>query len=152
MQKIKEDSFENTLSLLEFAYNFYKISKDKNTEKVLFDQVHNTKNMDRLIILDRILNTEYMHNFQNDEIAGRLYLGKRQFSRFVLKNYGKSFHELIKKRRLSAASAQLTDTKLGIEEICYSVGFSNKTAFYRYFKQEFGVTPAEYRVFNSLLH
>lgn len=145
LQKIKKNHGESTLSLLEFAYNFYKISKDKNTENILYNHKNNTNNIDRLILIDRILNTEYMHDFQNQEIADRLNLSKRQFSRFVLKNYGSSFHELIKKRRLYAASAQLTDTDFSIENICYRVGFSNKTAFYNYFRREFGVTPAEFR-------
>lgn len=145
LRKIENNSHEDKLSLLELVYNFYKISKDNKTEKLTLPQKRNSKNIDRLIAIDRIFNMEYMYNFSNRQIAERLFLSERQFSRFVLKNYGESFHSLIKKRRLAAAVTMLDETNSSIEEICYYVGFSNKTAFYQYFKKEFGLTPSQYR-------
>lgn len=47
--------------------------------------------------------------------------------------------------RLAAASAMLEDTDKNITEICYTAGFSDASNFARYFKQEMGKTPSEYR-------
>ena len=39
----------------------------------------------------------------------------------------------------------LIETDLNIDEIRERCGFSNSTAFYNYFKQQYGVTPRQYR-------
>lgn len=104
-----------------------------------------SKDMDRLIILEDIIQSSYMKKLLNEDIANALSMSKRQLSRFVRTYYNTQLHTLIVKRRLEVATALLEKTDSGIDEIADSVGFSNKTAFYSTFKEKFGTTPLEYR-------
>lgn len=103
------------------------------------------KDMDRLVILENIIQSEYRNTPSNEEIAALLCISKRQLSRFVRAHYGLSLHALFVERRLEAAGALLKKSSKSIDEIAFLVGFSNKTAFYKAFKARFGMTPLEYR-------
>ena len=145
VQKIISNKTVDTTTLLEFICNFYKIATLNLTEKIAMPKEKNTKEIENLLILDHIINAEYMNNLSNEEIAERLCISTRQLSRLVLANYDAPLHRLLTKKRLACAAMQLVETDCSIETICYSVGFSNKTFFYQKFKEEFGVTPVQYR-------
>ncbi len=144
-QKIISNKTIDTATLLEFVCSFYKKETSNLTEKTSVFKGKNKKDVDRLLILDQIINNEYMYNLSNKEIADRLSISTRQLSRFVLANFNESLHNLIIKQRLTCAITQLVETNSSIETICHSVGFSNKTSFYQKFKEEFGITPVQYR-------
>jgi len=144
-QKIISNKTVDTTKLLEFICNFYKTATLNITEKIFVPKEKNTKEIENLLILDHIINAEYMNNLSNEEIADRLSISTRQLSRLVLTNYDSPLHTLFIKRRLACAATQLIETDCSIETICHSVGFSNKTFFYQKFKEEFGVTPVQYR-------
>lgn len=44
----------------------------------------------------------------------------------------------------------LLTTNKTIEDICYTIGFSNRTHVYKLFKEKYGCTPSEYRKNRSL--
>lgn len=46
---------------------------------------------------------------------------------------------------LKEAEQLLTKTERKISEIIKELGFSNRTYFYRIFKERYGITPNEYR-------
>ena len=46
---------------------------------------------------------------------------------------------------MKAAAQMLTSSKDNITEIGYTLGFTNRTHFYKVFKSTYGITPAEYR-------
>ncbi len=144
-QKITSNKAIDTATLLEFVCSFYKKSTSNLTEKKPILVGENSKDVDRLLVIDQIINNEYMYNLSNKEIADRLSISTRQLSRFVLANFNESLHNLIIKKRLASATTQLAETNSSIETICHSVGFSNKTFFYQKFKEEFGITPVQYR-------
>lgn len=144
-QKLISDKTISTATLLELVCNFYKTATLSATEKIPIHKENNKKDIERLLFLDHIINAEYMNNLSNKEIADRLSISTRQLSRFVLDNFDAPLHKLFTKRRLACAALQLIETDCSIETICHSVGFSNKTFFYQKFKEEFGVTPVQYR-------
>ena len=141
----------DALLSIRFFYELYKSIKDSKAGEVFTQNNQSLKDIDRFIIIDRILNFEYMQSFTNKQIADELYIGERQLSRLILTHYGAPFHKLIIKRRLEAAASYLAETDINIEEIAHSVGFSNKTIFYKEFKTEFGITPAQYRKKNGII-
>ncbi len=51
----------------------------------------------------------------------------------------------IKRIRLNEAARLLAEENLRVNEACYAVGFSSRSHFAKYFQEQFGVTPGEYK-------
>ena len=58
---------------------------------------------------------------------------------------GRSPVEFIRIIRLKRAAQMLRESQLNVSEIAYSVGFNNPKYFSRYFKDEFGLLPSDYK-------
>ena len=142
-----ENRYENEVStLLSLVAELIKLPK---AETLLNDDTisnaQKSKNIERLLLLDDIVNTKFHENYSNKDIASLLYVSERHLSRIVSENYSEPLRTIILKKRLDVASELLVTTKDGIEVIAQSVGFKNKNSFYREFKKRFGKTPKEYR-------
>ncbi len=109
------------------------------------ENTQKSKNIDRLLKLDDIINTNFTRDFTNKEIAEELFISERQLSRIVTKNYGQPLRIIIMKKRLDIAAELLLTTGDSVEYIAESVGFKNKNSFHREFKKRFGMTPLSYR-------
>ena len=66
-------------------------------------------------------------------------------SRWVVKNIGMSFKEMLMRERFSAARELLSATKMSIGDIIRSVGYENSSYFHKEFKKRFNTTPNQYR-------
>ena len=66
-------------------------------------------------------------------------------NRIVKKYSGKSLVECSMAVRIKKAAELLTSTDLPVSEVAVSCGFSNKTHFYKNFKNAYGITPSLYR-------
>ena len=67
-------------------------------------------------------------------------------SRFIKKQSGMNFQQLVQQKRLNQAVFLLTTTKLTVEEIILAVGYDNSSYFHRIFRERYGVTPKKYRM------
>jgi len=52
---------------------------------------------------------------------------------------------LIKNQRMKLASELLKDSSVRVTDVWHQVGYSEKSSFSRAFKNEFGVTPSEFK-------
>lgn len=66
-------------------------------------------------------------------------------SRFIKREAGQTFQQLLMQRRLGQAAFLLTATGLAVEDIIAAVGYDNSSYFHRIFKEKYGVTPKKYR-------
>lgn len=66
-------------------------------------------------------------------------------SRFIKREAGGTFQQLLMQKRLSQAAYLLTTTKLAVEDIVAAVGYDNNSYFHRIFKERYGMTPKKYR-------
>lgn len=76
----------------------------------------------------------------NDLGMSRVHLYKR-----LQTLTGKSPQEFIRVIRLKRAAQYLRESQRGVYEIGYMVGFNTPKVFTRHFKEEFGMTPTDYR-------
>lgn len=78
-------------------------------------------------------------------IAKSCFYNPSYFSRKFKTVFGKNLGEYIKEKRILKASELLKTSELPIEAIISTVGFSDKSYFYKLFRERYGITPSEYR-------
>lgn len=78
------------------------------------------------------------------DVARVFYVSESTISQTFRKKMGVSFYKCVTQRRLIAAKALIRDG-VPLEAISSRVGFSDYSSFYRAFRQEFGVSPRDYR-------
>ncbi|MBP8082690.1 MAG: AraC family transcriptional regulator [Spirochaetes bacterium] len=79
-------------------------------------------------------------------LAENLDVTSHQLSEFLNVKIGKSFKSFVNSYRVKEAVSLIeSGEKRNILNIAFSSGFNSKTAFYKAFAEETGVSPAEYR-------
>lgn len=66
-------------------------------------------------------------------------------SRIVKRRTGHTYKELLQQKRLNYAAYLLSNTELPVTDICSDVGYNNFSYFYKIFKNQYKMTPKEYR-------
>ena len=79
------------------------------------------------------------------ELAELLNQSLAGLSRFIKKQSGMNFRQLLQQKRMNQASFLLTTTNLTVEEIILAVGYDNTSYFHRIFRERYGMTPKKYR-------
>ena len=78
------------------------------------------------------------------DMARRFYVSDSSISHSFRQKMGVSFYRYVTQRRLIAAKALITEG-VALEVVAQQVGFSDYSSFYRAFKQEYGISPRQYR-------
>ena len=98
-------------------------------------------------LLDQLL--AYIESHMADKItladtARHFFISESTISQTFRKKMGVSFYQCVTQRRLIASKA-LIEQNLALEAVAEQVGFSDYSSFYRAFKQEYGISPRQYR-------
>lgn len=83
------------------------------------------------------------------ELAAQLHYSSDYLNRIAKHQSGKTLLELQQGIILNEAKRLLTETDSSISSIVTALGFTNRTHFYRMFKENTGLLPNEYRKQNS---
>ena len=78
-------------------------------------------------------------------------LTPRRMTDIFKQEYGATPKEYTDSRRLCAAKEMLAATQEKVIDVAYQAGFSSLAAFNRFFKQQTGQTPTEYRKEHQVL-
>ena len=98
-------------------------------------------------LLDRItayVESNYAHPIAIDDLAKQFFVSNSTISHLFKQKLGVSFYRYVTQRRLIAAKT-LIEKGHRMEEVASSTGFSDYSSFYRAFKQEYGISPRQYR-------
>ena len=79
------------------------------------------------------------------EAAQMLGLSAPYLSRWIKRQFKKSFKELLMAQRFNAAEKMLMTTDIPIGDIINNVGYENSSYFHKEFKRRYGMPPSEYR-------
>ena len=71
-------------------------------------------------------------------------------SKLIKSETGCTFKELLQQKRLRRAARLIRETDLPVSSIITAVGYDNTSFFYRVFRNEYGLTPKEYRAKNGV--
>ena len=83
------------------------------------------------------------------EIAYRMGYSAKHVARIIKEQFGMTYGELIRTRRLESAKKLLSDTDIPINEVSERTGYRTPSALYRDMKKYEGITPTRYRKENS---
>ena len=118
--------------LYDFSIN---ASEKKKLRNVIFKDVQN------------YLFKNYM-NIHIDDLTNEFHYNKDYFNRLIKENTGKTYSEYVQEIRLAEAVNNLRQTSLPVEDIAHKVGYNNIGYFYKIFKENYGMTPADFRTKN----
>lgn len=77
--------------------------------------------------------------------AGQLYQSPNYFGDLIKKETGRSAQEYIQAKLIAVAKERIFDNSKSISELAYELGFKYPQHFTRFFKQQVGYAPNEYR-------
>ncbi len=80
-----------------------------------------------------------------EELSRELGMSRVHLYKKLTAITGRSPVEFIRTIRLKRAAQFLRQSQMNVSEIAYEVGFNNPKYFSRYFKEEFGMLPSEYK-------
>ncbi len=99
--------------------------------------------------LQQIIRYVYQ-NFQEvvslSALADQMYVSKSTLSRFFKKQTGVYFAEYVNQIRLNYAVSELLYSERNITKIAMDCGFSNTSVFDKVFRENYGMSPSEYRI------
>lgn len=98
-------------------------------------------------LLDRIM-TYIEQNLSRHitltDTAKAFYVSESTVSHIFRNKLGVSFYRFVTQRRLIAAKVLIQEGSI-LEQVAEQVGFSDYSSFYRAFKQEYGISPRQFR-------
>ena len=98
-------------------------------------------------LLDQVLayvETHLAEKITLEDIARHFYVSESTISQTFRKKMGVPFHRCVTQRRLISAKA-LIEKGTALETVAHQVGFADYSSFYRAFRQEYGISPRQYR-------
>lgn len=98
-------------------------------------------------LLDRIMDfveKNYAQNITINEMAKEFFISSSTVSHLFKQKLGISFYRFVTQRRLIAAK-NLIEEGILLETVAVQIGFKDYSSFYRAFKQEYGISPRQYR-------
>lgn len=125
--------------VLEFMRNFKGVNRNMEETKIFKDA------RSRLVKILEYIENNYQNPILLTDIAKKYFISPYYLSHFFHEKLGISYRKYLAQIRIYHARQKLLDSKLKLIDIGTECGFSNPQSFTRAFKNEFKVTPSEYR-------
>lgn len=99
----------------------------------------------RLQEIDRFLDEHIDRMVSSLEMANHLHLNASYFSRYFKKMTGVNFTDYVNQYKMHMAITMLSQPNETVENVAYTLGFSNRAYFSKVFKKYSGNSPSEYK-------
>lgn len=107
-------------------------------------RVMKAENPELIDQITALIEGKYATHFTIGDLSKQLYVSNSTISHLFKQKMGVSFYRYVTQRRLIAAKP-LIEKGTPLEDVCLQVGFADYSGFYRAFKQEYGISPRQYR-------
>lgn len=95
---------------------------------------------------------KYIENFYKcgslSELCAILGYNDYSLSKYIKLSTGFTYKQLMQRKRLKKSVELLCETKLPVCDIVTAVGYENSSYFHKKFKENYGMSPAEFRKLN----
>ena len=118
------------------------VAYTKETLTSFFGQYRMNENVVSVL---EVIGRDYKKELSLKDISKDLFINPVYFGQLIKKETNSTFAELLNKQRIKAAQQLLLSTNDSIEDICYTVGYSNVGYFYKVFRKLCGKSPKAYR-------
>lgn len=128
--------------------------KKINNSSIMVRPTHvvTRQSTDIIAVEDKLLSDaiNYIQKYSNidisvDDVAEAVMVSRRMLERKFRKLLNKSIYDEIRRIRVNKIISMLLETNLSIAQIGLAMGFKDITHTGRYFKEETGLSPLEYR-------
>lgn len=92
-----------------------------------------------------IIYNRYREPLDIDTVSRECGYEKSNFCKIFKRSTGETFHKLLNRHRIDVACTLLSDPTLSVEQVAFSVGFSDVKSFCRVFKATKGETASQFR-------
>nr|WP_154893867.1 response regulator [Paenibacillus xylanexedens] len=116
-------------------------------------EIRNNKEMSIQTIVGKVqkyIEDHIAHGLSLDELGKVAHLHPVYLSKLFKQETGENVSNYISRKRLDKAARLLLDSELRIADISQMVGYKKNQYFIQLFKEEFGVTPYQYR--RNMIH
>ncbi|MFS0868517.1 response regulator transcription factor [Paenibacillus xylanilyticus] len=116
-------------------------------------RIRNNKQMSIQTIVDKVqtyIEDHLSHGLSLDELGKVAHLHPVYLSKLFKQETGENVSNYISRKRLEEASRLLQESELRIADIAQMVGYKKNQYFIQLFKEEYGVTPYQYR--RNMIH
>ena len=118
------------------------VAYTKETLTSFFGQYRMNENVVSVL---EVIGRDYQKELSLKDISKALFINPVYLGQLIKKETNSTFAELLNKQRIKAAQQLLLSTNDSIEDICYTVGYSNVGYFYKVFRKLCGKSPKAYR-------
>lgn len=115
--------------------------------RAILDKSSNDLHAEKPELLDQVMayvETHLSEKLTLSDVAKHFWVSQSTITQTFRNKMGVSFYRLVTQRRLIAAKLLIMDGH-NLEDVGRMVGFTDYSTFYRAFKQEFGISPRQYR-------
>lgn len=91
------------------------------------------------------IDMHFLDHINLDTLSRELGISKFIISRIFSEQFHISFRDYINGQRVAFAHMLLLSTTHPVTDIAFDSGFNSLRSFYRVFKNEYGITPNEFR-------
>ncbi|MCM3702807.1 response regulator [Paenibacillus macerans] len=99
----------------------------------------------RLLAVDQFLDEHADRMITSVEMAEHLHLNPSYFSRYFKKLAGVNFTDYVNQYKINMAITMLSRQNETVENVAYTLGFSDRAYFSKVFKKYSGKSPSEYK-------
>jgi AraC-like DNA-binding protein len=139
IETIPENLVINKFS--ELLFNIFLNSKNKFIHEYFNLINHNSNSNIRLIMEEN-----YQYDLKIDGFAKLCNKSLSSFKRSFKDEFKITPAKWLKQKRLETAKTLMSDASLKINQIGYACGFNNPSHFIRIFKNEYGLTPNQFKI------
>ncbi|NDV67103.1 AraC family transcriptional regulator [Bacteroides sp. 224] len=139
---LQEYNDSNRITLMESymeAFLFHVSSLFESNEKI------KNKSDEAVAELMRYIDTYFISERETDFYADKLGVSNRKLNELSIKGTGKTIKQHLQERLILEIKKEIRLKTKSLKEIAFDLGFSEPAYFTRFFKQQTGMTPSEFR-------
>lgn len=140
--------------LAERVEQLYACSHFGELEKMLWAAVEELEREERpeedstshtVALVEQYIKEHFEEALSLDILAEKVFLTPHYLSSIFIQEKGIGINKYIKNVRMERARELLANTNMKISDVCVKAGYANLSYFCRSFRNEYGVTPDQYR-------